>query len=320
MSAQVVVVGSFVQDLTWKCAAFPCAGETVIGTFVTGPGGKGSNQAIAAGRAGARTLFVGAVGADVFAAGAKQFYAAEGIAAHFVEKPAHATGTAAILVNAAGQNEIVVALGASSALRPDDVPVAALRDATVVLTQHETDLRTVATVLKTARRAGVLTVHNPAPMRPDFAPVLLRHVDILIPNESEFAALVNLLAPKTAAGAKARRFRVADLHALPPDALHTLCRTVGVPTVIVTLGARGIFISQPTGHVFIAAHKVKVVDTTGAGDAFCGGFAAGLVKFSGDVVAAARLGNAVAALSVTKFGTAPSMPTQREIAAFLGKI
>jgi hypothetical protein len=106
MEPQVVVVGSFVQDLTWQCAAFPQAGETVVGTFVTGPGGKGSNQAVAAGRAGARTLFVGAVGRDAFAGDAKKFYRAEGICAHFVEKPALATGTAGILVNASGQNEM----------------------------------------------------------------------------------------------------------------------------------------------------------------------------------------------------------------------
>ncbi len=318
MVPQVIVVGSFVQDLTWRCAEFPRSGETVIGTFVTGPGGKGSNQAIAAGRAGARTLFVGAVGCDAFARSAKKFYEAEGIAAHFAEKPTHATGTAAILVNAAGQNEIIVALGANAALQPADVPAAALRGAQVVVTQHETDLRTVATVLKTARRTGVITVHNPAPMRADFAPALLRHVDVLIPNETEFAALINLLAARDA-GAKLKPFTVAALHALSNDTLHTLCRTLGVPTVIVTLGAKGIFVSQASGPAFITAHKVKVVDTTGAGDAFCGGFAAGLVEFPGDLLAAARFGNAVAALSVTKFGTAPSMPTRLEIAAFLGK-
>ena len=315
MKPQVVVVGSFVQDLTWKCAAFPAAGETVVGTFVTGPGGKGSNQAVAAGRAGAPTLFVGAVGRDAFAADAKKFYRAEGIAARFVEKPPHATGTAAILVNAAGQNEIIVALGANAALRPADVPTAALRSARVVVTQHESDLRTVAAVLRTARRAGATTVHNPAPMRPDFDPALLRHVDVLIPNESEFAALV----ATRQGSAENNLVTAADVAALPPEQLHAFCRGLGVPTVIVTLGAKGVFVSQTSGPTLIPAHRVNVVDTTGAGDAFCGGFAAGLVRFDGDILAAARFGNAVAALSVTKFGTAPSMPTAREIARFLRK-
>lgn len=312
MQPHVVVVGSFVQDLTWKCSAFPAAGETVVGTFVTGPGGKGSNQAVAAGRAGARTLFVGAVGRDAFAADAKKFYRAEGIGARFVEKPPHATGTAAILVNAAGQNEIIVALGANAALRPADVPAAALKSARVVVTQHESDLRTVAAVLRAARRAGATTIHNPAPMRTDFDPALLKHVDVLIPNESEFAAIVNQLGvgPKPALTADA-------VAALPPKQLHAVCRALQVPTVIVTLGSKGAFVSQADGGTLIPSHKVNVVDTTGAGDAFCGGFAAGLVKFDGDILAAARFGNAVAALSVTKFGTAPSMPTAREIARFV---
>lgn len=312
MQPQVVVVGSFVQDLTWKCADFPHAGETVVGTFVTGPGGKGSNQAVAAGRAGARTLFIGAVGRDAFAADAKKFYRTEGIAARFVEKPPHATGTAAILVNASGQNEIVVALGANSALRPDDVPVAALRSALVVVTQHENDLRTVADILRAARRAGAITIHNPAPMRADFDPALLRHVDILIPNESEFAALINQHAAR---GAK--KISAASVASLSTAKLHALCRSLGVAHVLVTLGAKGVFVSRPNGPTLIPSHRVKVVDTTGAGDAFCGGFAAGLVKFNGDLLAAARFGNAIAALSVTKFGTAPSMPTEKEIARFL---
>ncbi len=312
MQPQVVVVGSFVQDLTWKCAAFPHAGETVVGTFVTGPGGKGSNQAVAAGRAGASTLFIGAVGRDAFAADAKKFYRAEGIAARFVEKPPHATGTAAILVNASGQNEIIVALGANAALRPADVPVAALRSALVVVTQHENDLRTVAAVLRAARRAGAVTIHNPAPMRADFDPALLRHVDILIPNESEFAALINLRAAR---GTK--KISAARIAALPAAKLHTLCRSLGVTHVLITLGAKGVFVSRPDGPTLIPSHRVKVVDTTGAGDAFSGGFAAGLVKFNGDLLAAARFGNAVAALSVTKFGTAPSMPTAKEIVRFL---
>jgi len=312
MQPQVIVVGSFVQDLTWKCAAFPAAGETVVGTFVTGPGGKGSNQAVAAGRAGARTLFVGAVGRDAFAAAAKEFYRAEGIVARFVEKAPHATGTAAILVNAAGQNEIIVALGANAALRPADVPAAALRRARVVVTQHETDLRTVAAVLRAARRAGAITVHNPAPMRPDFDPGLLKHVDVLIPNESEFAAIVNQLGV-----GPVKKISPDEVGALPAEQLQSLCRALKVPTVIVTLGEKGVFVSLANGSALIPAHRVKVVDTTGAGDAFCGGFAAGLVKFDGDFLAAARFGNTVAALSVTKFGTAPSMPTAREIARFL---
>lgn len=312
MKPQVIVVGSFVQDLTWNCSDFPKAGETIIGTFTTGPGGKGSNQAVAAGRAGASTLFIGAVGRDTFAAGAKAFYQAEKIAARFIEKPGHATGTAAILVSETGQNEIVVALGANARLARADIDPKLFADAAVVVTQLESSLAAATHALKTARAAGALAVLNPAPMRADFDPAILKHADILIPNETEFAALVNLL-PVTGI----KDFTESQLATLGHDDIHALARTFGPPVVIVTLGKRGCLVSQSSGYTFIPSHKVKAVDTTGAGDAFVGGFAAGLVRFNDDLIAAARFGTAVAALSVTKRGTAPAMPRRRAIDAFL---
>jgi ribokinase len=313
MKPLVVVVGSFVQDLCWQCAEFPRAGETVIGTFVTGPGGKGSNQAVAAGRAGAPTLFIGSVGRDVFADAVRKFYRAEGIGARFIEKPRHATGSAAILVNAAAQNEIVVALGASAHLLPRDIDGALIRGAKAVVCQHEANLPVNAHVFRLARKAGAVTVLNPAPMRPDFDPSILALTDVLIPNETEFVALVNLLRPVPGG-----TFTETALHTMSHGELHGLCQDLGVATVIVTLGKRGCLVSTRRGPTFIAAHAgIKVVDTTGAGDAFVGGFAAGFVQSGGDIVAAARHGNAVAALSVTKFGTAPAMPTKAEIARFL---
>lgn len=327
MNPAVVVVGSYVQDLTWRCAALPHAGETVVGRFVTGPGGKGSNQAVAAARAGAATGFVGAVGRDAFARAARAFYRAEKISARFVEKPRRATGTAAILVDAAGQNQIIVALGANGALTPADVPASLVRRARVVLCQHETHLAVNAHVFRLARRAGVTTVLNPAPMRADFDPRILRLTDVLLPNESEFIALASQLGLWSAATRRRFESGLVRPHSkapratdpLPRKTFHALCRKLGVPTVIVTLGARGCFVSQCDRYTLLRAHRVKAVDTTGAGDAFAGGFAAGLVKFDGDQLAAARFANAVAALSVTKFGTAPSMPTTREIARFIGR-
>ena len=313
MRPRVVVVGSFVQDLTWKCAQFPRAGETVIGTFVTGPGGKGSNQAVACARAGVPTLFVGAVGRDVFADGARRFYRAEGIGARFVVKPRHATGTAAIFVDSEAQNEIIVALGASAQLRPRDVDPGLIRGAKVLVCQHEASLTVNAHAFRAARRAGATTVLNPAPMRADFDPAILELTDVLIPNESEFVALVNRL------GGRSAGLEESALAALAPEDLHRLCRALAVPSVIVTLGRRGCFVSLTGGsHTHLAGHGgLKVVDTTGAGDAFIGGFAAGLVRYGGDVLAAARQANAVAALSVTRFGTAPSMPREAQIRRFL---
>jgi ribokinase len=306
---EIIVVGSYVQDLAWRCAEFPGAGETVIGGFALGPGGKGSNQAVAAARAGARTCFIGALGRDAFADEARRFYRAERISARFASKPRHATGTAAILVNARGQNEIVVALGANAALARRDIDAKLLRGASVVVVQLESNLDATAHALRLARGARVTTVLNPAPLRADFEAAVLRDVDVLVPNESEFVALMRRL--------KLAALNETRLAKLNPTRLHALCRALRVPTVIVTLGARGCFVSEPHGFTAVAGHRVAVVDTTGAGDAFVGGFAAGLVRFAGDRLQAARFGNIVAALSVTQPGTAPSMPHATAIARFL---
>jgi ribokinase len=313
-SPQVVVVGSFVQDLCFGCEVFPRPGETLMASSATGPGGKGSNQAVAAGRAGAPTLYVGAIGRDAFGRDAKAFYKSEGIAAKWAIKERHPTGSAAILVNAQGQNQILVALEANAKLSRNDLPAKALREAEIVITQLEANLTAASAALKMGREGGALTVLNPAPMRPDFKPSILRHVDILIPNESEFVTLINRLQP---AGKK--KLTEAALLKLPAPKLHQLCGTFGVPVVIVTLGQRGCFVSRADGYLEVPAFKVETVDTTGAGDAFVGGFAAGLLENEGDLGAAARHGCAVAALSVTKPGTAPSMPTATAVKRFLKK-
>lgn len=311
--ADVVVVGSYVQDLAWRCATFPTPGQTTLGTFTSGPGGKGSNQAVAAGRAGASTLFVGAVGEDAFAREAADFYTQNRIGARFIAKRGHPTGTASILVDANGQNQIVVALGANARLMPRDLPASLFHGARVVVTQLEASLSSAAHALRAGRRAGAITVLNPAPMRVDFDPMLLRYTDVLVPNETELLALVNLLGLTSSQNG----YTQADLEAAPAQTLHALCRQLGPADVIITLGRRGCFVSRPDGHLTLPAHKVKAVDTTGAGDAFIGGLSAGLARHAGDLRAAVRLGQATAALSVTKPGTAPSMPSAREISAFL---
>lgn len=314
MKARVVVVGSFLQDLAFYTKSFPQPGESVVGEFRSGPGGKGFNQAVAATRAGAATLFIGAIGRDVFGTRARKFAHEAGVQAHFVEKKKEPTGTAVISINAAGQNQIIVALGANLTLHRQDVPVGPLQSAQVVVCQGESDFRTIAHVLRSARKTGVTTVLNPAPMRADFDFDLLRHTEVLVPNESEFCALMRAL-PRSGM----RNLAPEDLARLPADHMHGLCRALNVPIVIVTLGARGCFVSQPDVYTRISAHDVDAVDTTGAGDAFVGGFAAGLVKFNRNVLEAAHFANAVAALAVTQHGAAAAMPTAREISRFLRK-
>jgi ribokinase len=315
ISPQVVVVGSIMQDLTFACGDFPVRGQTVMARLSVGQGGKGSNQAIACGRTGVGTVFVGAMGRGSYAAEVAAFYRREKIGCRLALKPDQPTGTAVILLNGEGQNIIVIEPGANARLAPRDVPRSLLARAKVVVTQLESNLKTTAHVLRVARQAGVTTILNPAPMRADFSPALLRNVDILIPNESEFVALV-----RAQARLRRRSFDERALHALSRDELHGLCRQFGVPTVIVTLGSKGCFISESGGHAFIPAYRgMHVVDTTGAGDAFCGGFAAGLVRNKGVIVPAARLGTAVAALSITRPGAAFAMPTREELTRFLRK-
>ena len=314
-SPHVLVVGSIMQDLTFTCADFPVGGQTIMARLAVGQGGKGSNQAIACGRTGIRTTFLGAMGPGAYAEEVAAFYRREKIGCRLALKPAHPTGTAVILINREGQNQIVIEPGANAHLAPADVPRALLAGAKVVVTQLESNQATTAHVLRAARQAGATTLLNPAPMRDDFDSKLLRHVDILIPNESEFVALVQRLP-----AIRQQAFNESALLALSWHALHALCRKFGVPTLIVTLGSRGCFISEPHGHLFIPAYRgLKVVDTTGAGDAFCGGFAAGLVRHEGRIAEAARLGTAVAALSITKPGAAFAMPTQAELRRFLKK-
>ncbi len=320
-SPRVTFVGSFVQDLTFHCADFPRPGETVIGRFATGPGGKGSNQTVAAARAGGRVAFVGAVGDDVFGASGRGFHRAEGIDCRMVVKPGEPTGAAGIIVNAHGQNEIIVALNANDALTPADVDVHAdvLRDCAVMVTQLEANLEAQAHAMHLARAAGATVILNPAPMRPDFDVALLADVNILIPNETEFCTLVNLL-PQTRSGT-GRGLDEKSLESLAAADLHALCRQMEVDTVIVTLGARGCLVSRPEGWASIAAMQgIKAMDTTGAGDAFVGAFAAALAEFGPvEVERAARFANAGAALSVTRPGTTPAMPQRAEIDALLAR-
>jgi len=310
---QVIVVGSVMQDLIFNCRDLPTSGQTVMARMASGQGGKGSNQAIACGRAGAPTLFIGAAGDDAFAGQVEAFYRRARIGCHLVRKRGVASGTAIVMLDRHGQNQIVIEPGANARLQPADIDARTLAGSRVVMTQLECNPAATAHALRTARKAGVTTVLNPAPMRPDFDPALLRLADVLIPNETEFVALARMLP-----GAQAAHFDEQALHQLKPAALHALCRQTGVPVVIVTLGPRGCFISEGDRHVVLPAHRgVKVVDTTGAGDAFCGGFAAGLARGNGSVLEAARLGMAVAALSITKPGAADAMPTRKELREFL---
>ena len=309
MSSPIVVTGSYVQDLTFTLPEFPTAGQTLIGEFKTGPGGKGSNQAVAAARTGISTAFIGATGNDAFATVAQEFHQAEGIDSYLAKQDEQATGTAAILVNERGENEIVVALGANNFLQPADIHESLVQQAIILVAQLESNLAALEHALKLGKQHKVTTVLNPAPMRDDFELSLLDHVDILVPNETEFAHLMRMRFPEEHA-----EFKEASIEELSTDQLHNHCRSFGVPIFIITLGSKGCLVSTTETFFEIPPlDGIDVIDTTGAGDAFVGGLASGLVQFDGDIKKAVRYGTVVAGLSVTKFGTAPAMPTKQEI-------
>ena len=314
MSTPIVVVGSYNKDLVWYCDEFPDPGETVKGRFVSGPGGKGSNQAVAAARTGIVTTFVGAVGHDIFGIEARRLYDAEGINYQLAEYQDAPTGNAGIYVSGSGENTIVVDLGANLRLAPENLPESIIKEADIVVCQNEISSRTILHALQLARSNGVTSVLNPAPMTSEFDPACLEQVDILIPNVTEFLNLLRCAGPPLASPTVEK-----EIASMPHHVLHELCRSIGPDTVILTMGRRGCFISSPSEYKAIPGHNgIEIVDTTGAGDAFVGGFASGWVQFDKHLHTAAEYANAVAALSVTKHGTTAAMPHKEEIDSFFG--
>jgi len=305
----IVILGIFVADLAFRAARLPVMGETILSSgFVLGPGGKGSNQAVAAARAGAGrpVRLVSRLGQDAFADIALATWAKDGIdTSSVVRDPAHPTGAAFIFVSTqTGDNAIIVESGAAGLIAPADLDhaEAAIATAAVFMTQLEQPIEAARRGLELARRHGVTTVLNPAPaaeLPPDIYPLC----DYLTPNETEAASLTGLPVT-TREEAQVAAAALIDR---------------GVGTVVLTLGDKGALLHSREGSVFVPAFRVSpVVDTTGAGDAFAGGFAVALAEGAAPLQAV-RMGCATAALSVTRPGTAPAMPTRDEIEALLAR-
>lgn len=300
-SLDVLVVGSINLDMAVRTPRVPAGGETVLGdSFATNPGGKGANQAVAAARLGARTALVGKVGADGPGEQLLAGLAGEGIDTQAIAVDAGvSTGTAFILIEPDGENRIVVVPGANSALQPDDLDRVLFAGANVVLVSQEIPADTVQRALALGREHGCVTILNPAPARavPD---EVLGLTDILIPNRAEAAALSG--QPVTSL-AEARQ------------AAHRLLSR-GVGTVVMTLGEDGALAVRVNQEERVPAVPVTAVDTTAAGDAFCGAVAASLAR--GDpLLAALTTATAAAALTVTRPGAQPALPTADEVSALL---
>jgi len=301
--AHICVVGSSNIDLTFRTSRLPVAGETLAGSdFHLGHGGKGSNQAIAAARLGARVTMITRVGQDLFGEQMIANYRAQGVdTTHVLIDRERPSGVAAIVVDDQARNSILVVPGANGGLSPEDVRQAAdaLQTADLVLCQLEVPLDTVREAFYLARQAGVRTLLNPAPaaVLPE---ELLRLTDLCVPNETELAQLTGQTAELLDQATAAARALL-------------LC---GPRHVIVTLGARGaLVVAEGSAEVF-PAFSVTALDTSGAGDAFIGSLAVFLVEGS-PLAEAVRRASAVAALSVTRLGTQTALPTRAQLDAFL---
>lgn len=304
---KVAILGIFVADLAFRAPRPPAMGETIIGSdFKMGPGGKGSNQAVAAARAGADVTFISRLGRDSFGEIALATWKAENINTGKVALSSDlSTGAAYIFVQEqTGANCIIVVPGAAGAISVADVENAAaeIRAAKVFVTQLEQPIAAARRGLELARAAGAMTVFNPAPAAP-LPDALYGLCDYITPNETEASTLTGI--------------EVTNLDSARAAADQLLQR--GVKVALVTLGEAGALYHSAQESVLVPAFSAgKVVETTGAGDAFNGGFAAALAagRAPQDAV---RFGCATAGISVTRAGTAPSMPKLAEIEALLAR-
>ncbi|GAB4496385.1 MAG: ribokinase [Anaerolineales bacterium] len=298
--ADIIVIGSLNTDLVVKSPRFPQPGETISGDDLQIiPGGKGANQAVAAARQGVKTTMIGRVGSDSFGPFLVDNLKSNQVDTSHVLQTDSATGTAIIVVDANGQNSIVLSPGANGKVSPADVDSASFADFGLLLLQLEIPTPTVLRAAQRAHEHGLTVILNPAPAKP-LPHELLANVDILIPNESELSLLTGL--------------SVNDVSSAEMAAKEVLKQ--GVQTVIVTLGSKGALLVTASQVTHVNTYKVDVVDTTAAGDAFIGGFASAMLSgkaFEESV----RYGCACGALATTKFGAQPSLPTKTEVETFI---
>jgi ribokinase len=298
---RILVVGSINLDLVGVAPTIPQPGQTISGTaFHTFPGGKGANQAFAAVRLGAPVTMMGKVGNDSFGSQLRANLETAGVDTTAVEAVATSSGIAQIITASNGENVIVVVPGANAQLLPGDIDkhIELLRSAGIILAQLEIPLETVTYLATVARREKIPLMLDPAPAQP-LPASLLRSVDWLTPNESETCALL---------GRPVDELPLGELENIA-DSL----RGQGAANIVLKLGARGCYVAPADGRrMHVPAYKVTAVDTTAAGDAFNAAFAVALMD-GHEPVRGASWASAVAAISVTKPGAQPSMPTRAEV-------
>ena len=299
--SHVVILGVFVADTAYRADRMPVMGETVLGnSFSLGPGGKGSNQAVAAGRLGVKVSMISRLGKDDFGQMAIDTWKSSGVTPYIEEDVSSYTGAAFIFIEEnSGDNAIIISPGAAANISPIDLEKRKdlIANADVFITQLEQPLEAAQKGLEIAKSANVKTILNPAPATklPDG---FLTLCDFITPNETETETLTGV--------------KVSTL-----DDAKIACekfKEMGVETPIITLGEKGAYLHE---HGLIQSYKVgQVLETTGAGDAFNGGFAAALSE-GRSTLESINFGCATAGISVTRAGTAPSMPTRDEVEKIL---
>ncbi len=305
---EIVVIGSLNADLVQKVDRLPTPGETIVGgSLETYSGGKGANQAHAAGRMGARVTMIGQVGRDSLARLLIDSLQSAGVSTASVGVSDTATGAAVILVLPDGENVIVIAPGANATVTPElaSERLGVLRPGSYLLSQLEIPIESVDRALAAAKEQGATTILDPAPARA-LPSRLLRNVDFLTPNETETRTLLGEpdLALDDDSEVEAAAGRILGL---------------GPGSVILKLGARGCLIATNEGTLLVPGFRVEAVDTTAAGDVFNGAFAAALAE-GRTVPQGARFANAAAALSVTRPGAQNSVPTREGLDRFLSEV
>ena len=304
MAPIITVVGSFVVGLTVRTGKMPIFGETLLGSeFDLGPGGKGSNQAIATARFGSASYFAGIIGQDQLAEVATNLYKAESINTDYLLQTADmGTGVAFIIINEEGENGIIVAPEANSKM--DVAFVDSVEDqiakSDLVMTVLEIPVEAAGRAMELGKKHGVRTQFNPAPAAA-LSDDIIRNIDILTPNETELRILMGLSPDDPT----------------PTEELANQLKQRGVKTIVVTMGEQGALIMDET-PIHVPGVKVDVVDTTGAGDAFNGGLAVALAEGK-PLLEAVRFANCAGALECTALGVIPGLPQRAEVDALYSK-
>lgn len=299
MSKNIIVIGSCNTDMVIKADRLPIPGETILGgSFMMNPGGKGANQAVAAARLKGNVYFIAKTGNDLFGKRSVEQYEDEGIHVdNIYSDPVLPSGVALIMVDVNGENSIVVASGANGSLSPEDIQKSqsTIEKGDILLMQLEIPIETVEYAAQLASEKGIKVILNPAPARA-LSDKLLKNLYMIIPNETEAEILSGIKVTDWESARKA-----ADI-----------ISNKGVDIVVITMGSKGAFIKEGDTYHEISVPKVKAVDTTAAGDTFCGAMCVALSEDM-NVPDAVKFANKCASITVTRMGAQSSLPYRKEI-------